>query len=65
MVTYNIAPFVQLFNRTLQKHQIKMKSYVAIQKKLLVILYAMWKKNEGFNSQFAKEEAVSPLGQAS
>lgn len=42
------APFIQLFNRTLQRHKIKMKSYVAVQKKLLVLIYVIWKKKEAY-----------------
>ncbi len=42
------SPFIQLFNRTLQRHGIKMKSYVAVQKKLLVLIYVMWKKKEAY-----------------
>lgn len=42
------SPFIELFNRTLQRHGIKMKSYVAVQKKLLVLIYVMWKKKEAY-----------------
>lgn len=48
VVRYEQSPFIQLFNRTLQRHGIKMKSYVAVQKKLLVLIYIMWKKKEGY-----------------
>lgn len=51
VVRYEIAPFVSLFNRTLQKHNIKMKSYVAVQKKLLVMIYTLWKKNEAYEAK--------------
>jgi len=27
-----------------------MKAYVAVQKKLLIIIYTLWKKNETFNA---------------
>jgi len=42
------SPFIHLFNRTLERHGIKMKSYVAVQKKLLVLIYVMWKKKEAY-----------------
>jgi transposase len=42
------SPFIQLFNRTLARHGIKMKSYVAVQKKLLVLIYVLWKKKEAY-----------------
>ncbi|MBD0333104.1 MAG: IS110 family transposase [Chitinophagaceae bacterium] len=51
VVRYQQSPFVQLFNRTLQRHGIKMKSYVAVQKKLLVLIYVMWKKKEAYQPE--------------
>jgi transposase len=42
------SPFIQLLNRALQRHGIKMKSYVAVQKKLLVLIYVMWKKKGAY-----------------
>lgn len=44
--------FLNLFERTLEKHNIKMKSYVAVQKKLLVLIYALWKKNEAYDNGY-------------
>lgn len=71
VVRYQVSPFVQLFNRTIAKHQIKMKSYVAVQKKILVIIYSLWKADESFNEGYNQrnitgdEEPVHPLGSAS
>lgn len=48
VIRYQQSSFIQLFNRTLQRHGIKMKSYVAVQKKLLVLIYVMWKKKEAY-----------------
>jgi transposase len=61
VIRYEVRPFIQLFNRTLDKHHIKMKSYVAVQKKLLVIIYTLWKNQVAFsgnyvNSQFKKQQ---------
>lgn len=47
-VSYEQQPFVGLFNRTFERHGQKMKSYVAVQKKLLVIIYALWKTNNAY-----------------
>jgi transposase len=55
VVRYKVFPFVQLFNRTLQRHSIKMKSYVAVQKKVLIIIYSLWKSNQAFNIKEYKE----------
>jgi transposase len=43
-------PFIDLYNRT-EKHGIKMKSYVAVQKKMLLIIYYLWKSGEPFKQK--------------
>ena len=48
-VTHKQKPLIDLYNRTFEKHGIKMKSYVAVQKKLLVIIYTLWKSEKEFN----------------
>ncbi len=52
LVKYRVKPFINLFERTLAKHNIKMKSYVAVQKKLLSIIYTLWKKGEMFDENY-------------
>ena len=44
VVMWKQKPFVNLYQRTLEKHNLKMKSYVAIQKKLLTVIYACGKR---------------------
>ena len=51
-VRHKEKPLLDLFNRTYAKHGIKMKSYVAVQKKLLVLIYHIWKKNEKFDPNY-------------
>lgn len=51
-VKHNEKPAVDLYNRTIEKHGIKMKSYVAVQKKLLVLIYHIWKKNEEYDPNY-------------
>jgi transposase len=58
-------PFLDLYSRTFENHKIKMKSYVAVQKKLLVIFYTIWKKDVPFTESYLIEntgelEQVSP-----
>jgi transposase len=48
-------PFIDLYNRTFEKHGIKMKSYVAVQKKMLLIIYYLWKSGEPFNQNNSPE----------
>jgi len=54
VVRFQVSPFVQLFDRTLKKHNMKMKSYVAVQKKILIIIYSLWKNNQEFNEKHYK-----------
>src|SRR5438067_10285283 len=64
VVSCEQPPFVELFNRTFELHGQKMKSYVAVQKKLLVIIYALWKNNSAYelnykpNKHTGEEEQV-------
>ena len=44
--------FYDLYSRTFARHFIKMKSYVAVQKKLLTMIFALWKKDEEFDSKY-------------
>lgn len=67
VVKYKQKPFVELFERTYEKHHVKMKSYVAVQKKLLVIIYGVWKNNKSFNANRDTKELEQelPFGSAS
>ena len=64
LVTHKVKIFKDLYERTLVRHGIKMKSYVAVQKKLLHIIYTLWKRNEIFDDNYGSgsttkdEEAV-------
>lgn len=60
VIRYEVKPFLDLFSRTYDRHKIKMKSYVAVQKKLLVIIYSLWKRNEMFdpNKKTASKKIV-------
>ena len=52
LVTYKVNPFINLYNRVYTKTNIKMKGYVAVQRKLLVMLYTLYKSNQKFNDQY-------------
>jgi transposase len=54
VIRYEVSPFLSLYNRTLERHHTKMKSYVAVQKKLLVIVYGLWKTNSAFDANYYK-----------
>jgi len=54
--------FKKLFERVYDRTRIKMKGYVAIQKKLLVMMYYLWKKGERYDPAFKKEVAPALPG---
>jgi transposase len=58
MMTYKVGAMPALFERTLDKHGIKMKSYVALQRKLLVLIYTLWKNNKAFDENYHKDTSA-------
>ena len=54
MVRYAQKPFLALYERVYDKSKIKMKGYTAIQKKLLIIVYTLWKKQEAYDPDYLK-----------
>lgn len=46
-VKYN-QPLKSLHGRIVDRQAIKMKGYVAVQRKLLMLMYTLWKKNEAY-----------------
>ena len=56
IVRYQEAHFKLFFNRVLSKHNIKMKAYTAVQKKILVTIFALWKKNEEYNNNYQQSK---------
>jgi transposase len=62
--------FQNLYQRIFERSNIKMKGYVAVQKKLLVTIYTLWKKNESYDKEYRlkrqqikyteEQEQVSP-----
>lgn len=55
VVTYKVKPFVDLYERVYERTNIKMKGFVAVQRKLLVIFYTLSKKNEMFKDSYAQQ----------
>lgn len=49
VVRFEKGNFKTFFERVLERHHQKMKAYVAVQRKLLIMIYTLWKKNEAFN----------------
>lgn len=58
MKTYKVGNMPALFDRTFNKHGIKMKSYVALQRKLLILIYSIYTKNEKFDKDYEKNKSA-------
>lgn len=52
IVKCQVKSLKDLFDRTYEKHGVKMKSYAAVQKKLLTMIYHLWNKNEAYNPNY-------------
>ena len=52
MVRYQVGGFVPFYSRIYERTKLKMKAYTAVQKKLLTIIYALWKKDQAFDPQY-------------
>lgn len=50
--------FSLLYNRVYQRTKIKMKGIVAVQRKLLVIIYSLFKNNRAFDPDFHKNQLI-------
>jgi transposase len=48
MIKYEVGIFKNLYQRVYEKSKLKMKAYTAVQKKLLTIIYTLWKNNQEF-----------------
>lgn len=62
VVAYEQRPFVGLYERVFERTKIKMKGYVAVQRKLLTLIYALWKNDTKYDStyQHVPQKKVAP-----
>lgn len=49
VVRYKVKPFKNLYDRVYERRGVKMKAYVAVQAKLLRMIYTLWKKETDFD----------------
>jgi transposase len=56
MIRYDSGDFKPFFERILSRHNQKMKAYVAVQRKLLVLIYTLWRKNQAFGQNTSGDE---------
>lgn len=52
VVKYKEENFVKIYNRIYERTRVKMKAYVAIQRKLLCLIYILWKNNTEYYPEF-------------
>lgn len=58
VVRYQETAFQRLQERVYEKTKIKMKGYVAVQKKLLSVMYTLWKKDQPYRKDY-EEKMIS------
>ena len=51
LVRWDVGGFKPFFERILARHHHKMKAYVTVQRKLLILIYTLWRKNEEYKPQ--------------
>jgi transposase len=61
VVRYGEPVFVEFFNRILQSTKITMKAYVAVQKKLLLLVYSLWKQGVPYERDYQAKLAEKAL----
>jgi transposase len=55
VVRWKVKPFEDLYTRVLERNpKLKKKANVAVQRKLLIILYTLWKKDKAFNPEYSQ-----------
>jgi len=54
--------FKSLYERVFDRTKVKMKGYVAVQRKLLVLIYTLYKKNMPYDPVYYKTQAVGQGG---
>lgn len=62
-VTHQEPSLKALYERVYTRTGIKMKGYVAVQKKLLCLVYALWKKDEKYDPEFSPKANTSSSNQ--
>jgi transposase len=66
MPAFNVVKFEPefkaFFNRIFEKTTIKMKGYVAVQRKLLTLIYTLWKKDSEYQPGIQRQESQILFG---
>jgi len=59
VVRFGVEPFASVWQRVYENSGVKMKAYVAIQRKLLVLIYTLYKKQEAFHFEKTDQEVAA------
>jgi transposase len=55
VVRNRVTPFVSLYERLTGNGKKKMQAYVAVQRKLLILIWTLWRKNESYDPNFSQK----------
>lgn len=58
VVRHQVGTFKPFFERILAQHNQKMKAYVAVQRKLLILIYTLWKKNQEYKPDLLHQKKI-------
>ena len=61
VVRLKVDAFKVFYERLYDRNKIKMKSYVAVQKKILVLLYTLWRTDKPFIPGFYKGQSINEV----
>lgn len=50
----------RFYERLYSKHDIKMKAYTAVQRKLLILIYTLWSKQEPYDPNYQQKKVEQP-----
>ncbi len=51
--------FSEFYQRIMTSKEKKMIGYVAVQKKILVIIYSLWKNNQAYDSNYLQQQNIT------
>lgn len=66
VVAFEEPVFVEQYQRVFERTKIKMKGYVAVQRKLLCLIYALWKNKEEYEqNRYKRDEHLEKQSESS
>ena len=59
VVRHGVPSFVALHQRLIARGRTKMQAYVAVQRKLLILIWALWRKDQAYDPAFKQQKDTS------